>query len=124
MKILLLIICALTLLSCKSTNETDQKVEPTTEQVEAYNVRFIVSFISIGSGIDNKAKSSFVDLLKSKDLEFNSVNWGREGEFDYCLKLDELDSANQVSFIEEVKQLLSGSELVRYKENATCRQDK
>ena len=124
MRILLLIICTLAVLSCKSTKETDQKVEPATQQVEANNVRFIVSFISIGSGTDQKAKSKLADLLKSLEIEFNTVSWGREGETDYCLKLDDLDSANQVSFIEEVKGLLENSELVRYKENATCREDK
>lgn len=124
MRIILLIICTLTLISCKSTNETDQKVEPTTEQVEANNVRFIVSFISKGSSIDYEAKTSFIGYVESNNIDFDAVSWGREGEIDYCLNLDELEPDKQTSIIEDIKQLLSSSDLVRYKEKSKCREMK
>lgn len=89
--------------------------------------RFSVSFISIGSGIDHKAKNRFVEFIS----QFNSNNkaviepevvaWGREGETDYCFKLSEVNAAQQIKFIEETKELLKSSKDVRYNENCKCR---
>lgn len=92
--------------------------------------RFSVSFISIGSGIDHKAKKQFTEFI----TQFNSNNkviiepevvaWGREGETDYCFKLNEVKAAQQIKFIEETKELLKSSKNVRYNENCTCRKKK
>jgi len=92
--------------------------------------RFNVSFISIGSGTDGKAKQQFNEFI----TQFNNNNkvtitpeiasWGREGETDYCLKLSDLNSELQNKFIAETKELLKSSKLIRYKENSTCKQNK
>jgi hypothetical protein len=92
--------------------------------------RFNVSFISIGSGIDSKAKQQFNEFI----TQFNNknkltiipeiVSWGREGETDYCLKLAELSSELQNKFITDTKKLLKTSKLIRYKENSTCKQNR
>ena len=89
--------------------------------------RFNVSFISIGSGTDSKAKQQFNDFI----TQFNNnnkvtitpeiVNWGREGETDYCLKLNGLNSELQNKFIADAKELLKNSKLIRYKENSVCK---
>ena len=57
-------------------------------------------------------------------LSYETTNWGREGEVDYCFKLTELDKKKQKLFIIETKEILKTSSLVRYKENITCRQNK
>ncbi len=92
--------------------------------------RFNVSFISIGSGIDHKAKEQFVQFIQQFD-EKNNVkinkeitHWGREGETDYCLKLNELNKQQQEQFIKETKALLKNSTRVRYNENSICRYNK
>jgi hypothetical protein len=89
--------------------------------------RFSVSFISIGSGIDHKAKKQFVEFIsqfnsKNKaSIEPEIVSWGREGETDYCFKLSGLNAAQQTKFIQETKEQLNASKNVRYNENCTCR---
>jgi hypothetical protein len=89
--------------------------------------RFTVSFISIGSGTDKKAMQQFMDFIE----QFNNKNnvkittekaqWGREGETDYCLKLNEIDKNQQDKFIADVKEVLKTSTLVRYKEYDICK---
>jgi hypothetical protein len=89
--------------------------------------RFNVSFISIGSGTDSKAKQQFNDFI----TQFNNnnkvtitpeiVSWGREGETDYCLKLNDLNIELQNKFIADTKELLKNSKLIRYKENTVCK---
>ena len=89
--------------------------------------RFIVSFISKGGGTDRNARQQFVqfaeDYGKKKGIKIKAetINWGREGETDYCLKLSELNKREQKKFIDETKALLKTSELVRYNENEKCR---
>ena len=56
-------------------------------------------------------------------LNYETTNWGREGEVDYCLKLAELDKKKQELFITEIKEILKNSALVRFKENTLCRQN-
>ena len=85
--------------------------------------RFQVSFISIGSGIDNSAKQQLTDLITT----FNSTNqvnivpqiiqWGREGEKDFLFKLEGIDSDNQEKFIAECAALFKENSLVKLYEN-------
>jgi hypothetical protein len=49
------------------------------------------------------------------------INWGREGETDFCLKLKELSKDQQEQFIKESKTLLENRKLVRIYENEKCR---
>ncbi len=89
--------------------------------------RFTISFISIGAGIDYKAKAKFdafvLDFGKrnSGKLKHETVGWGREGETDYCFALTELNARQQGAFVQESKALLKDNELVQMAENAVCR---
>jgi hypothetical protein len=91
--------------------------------------RLSVSFISIGEGIDYKAKEKYDAFIKEfarrnkvKEPQHETVNWGREGETDYCFTLRELpDAGMQAAFVKESKALVSGNELVLFKENTKCR---
>ncbi len=89
--------------------------------------RFTVSFISIGSGVDKKAKQDFnrfVDQFNSKNgvaIKSQLISWGREGESDYCFRLSELDKPLQEKFIIETKEILKASSRIRYFENEVCK---
>ena len=88
--------------------------------------RFIISFISIGEGTDQKAKEMMDRNLKNwkdktgKELEVESVIWGREGEVDYCFQLKELNEKQQVEFVQEMKKTFEGKDLVQITENEPC----
>ncbi len=126
--------------SCSKKQASVNKSDPTpvalektavvdsTSAVDRY--RFIVSFISIGAGTDFKAHQSYQNYISiyNKDrkdaLIVEKTSWGREGEVDYCHKLNELSSEEQSKFISDIKVLLKESTLVRYKENASCRKSR
>ncbi|MEO8087326.1 MAG: hypothetical protein ABI763_10925 [Bacteroidota bacterium] len=90
-------------------------------------MRFIVSFYSIGSGIDRGQPDNlkaFVDVFSkknSKSIEFNEVHWGREGETDYCFTLNGLSDIQVIDFIEGAKGALKAAEHVHFNENQACR---
>lgn len=124
----------LALLACNSTKKTTESKSQ--NQVSQNTIlpdsiyRFTVSFISIGSGTDKKARqqfSQFIEQFNEKsNVKINAeiTNWGREGETDYCLKLAGLNKQQQDKFIADTKELLKESSLVRYYENSVCKYKK
>ena len=102
--------------------ELNQSVQTETSATEDTSYRFIVSFISIGSGIDKKAKNQYEQFLKDFELKHNVTilydkkYWGREGEVNFCFMLKELNKEDQEKFIHESKKLLANSTRVRFKE--------
>lgn len=89
--------------------------------VEACNM-FVVSFISIGAGIDRDTAHEFNDFLKTKypDLSYETNPAGYEGEFDYCFDLSNLSQEQQAVFRAESTQILQKSKLVQISEPKTC----
>jgi hypothetical protein len=89
--------------------------------------RITVSFISKGGGIDYKALASwdkFVAGFEVKNkvtLAHETVNWGREGEVDYCYKLAELKEPKLSEFVNQCKAQVKDNALILLKENANCR---
>lgn len=85
--------------------------------------RFMVSFISIGEGTDRQAKQILDSYLnewrtnRGKEIHFEQVPWGREGEVDYCFPLVELDANQQKQFVNEMKAKFDGHNLVQFAEN-------
>ena len=84
--------------------------------------RLIVSFYSAGEGVDIANKDAFEKFLNSqaKKVVFETIVWGREASTDYCLKLSELTSAEQMDFVKKAKETVSKSKLVHVDENAKC----
>lgn len=127
-KVLSITICLLLAIACNSAKKATENNNAKSIILPDSIYRFNVSFISIGSGTDSKAKQLFNEFI----TQFNNnnrviitpeiVSWGREGETDYCLKLAELNNDLQNKFIADTKEMLKTSKLIRYKENSTCRQ--
>jgi hypothetical protein len=111
--------------SMSKNAEIKQTVKTEDNSTKNPNYRFIVSFFSIGSGIDKKSKNQYQEFIKEYELKngisivYEIVNWGKEGEINFCFKLNELNKEGQEIFILESKKILSNSPRVRFKENAT-----
>jgi len=89
-------------------------------QGEVYRVT--VSFASRGTGINSEQRQNFlkyIDAHKKKPV-YKTVFWGREGETDYCFKLDGWSAAEQAEFIRDVKGIVAGNNLIVLEENAPC----
>lgn len=105
-----------------ATNPLPVAAQPVPAEKDTTLFRFVVSFYSKGEGIDYKSKDEFEKFLNSypKKITFEPTAWGREGEVDYCLKLNELSAIEQTDFVRKAKELLSKSALVHVDENAKC----
>lgn len=92
-----------------------------TNKPEDKKYRLVVSFYSIGEGIDLSAHEKFETLLKnhSPKIKYEAVRWGREGEVDYCMNLAELSAEQQKDFVESVKRVVTRH--INVLENAPCR---
>lgn len=134
MKHLLLFIAFSGLFACSSSKksiENSSKETVTNSESFAdsiYSLR--ISFISIGSGTDIKTKQEYEQFLKQFE-ESNNVtilvdkaSWGKEGEIDFCIKLTGLSDDLRKQFIQETKDKLKNSKLVRIYENTTCKYKK
>ena len=90
-------------------------------------VRLVVSFWSEGAGTDAAAEEAFKDLIAggrrehSAALLLRRVDWGKEGETDYCLSLDELSTDKQRALIRAVRARISRKKRVTISENSKCR---
>ncbi len=83
---------------------------------------YVVSFISIGAGIDDDTAQEFEEFLRTKypDLSYEANPAGYEGERDYCFDLSDLSEEQQVTFREESTQILQKSKLVQISEPENC----
>jgi hypothetical protein len=54
----------------------------------------------------------------------DKATWGKEGEIDYCIKLNNLSTELQEQFIRSTKDKTKDSKLVRLYENTECKYKK
>jgi len=121
-------VISLACISCKSKKEASKTIEnPATiaSNVAATSIsyRLIVSFISKGAGPDSEKIKSFLAYVNGhpKKPSYLTIAWGREGEVDYCFTLSELSSKKDlVTFIEDIKKLGAGSDMLIISENTEC----
>lgn len=85
--------------------------------------RVTISFISRGEGIDNKTLESTEAWIKNqpKSPAFVKTRWGREGEINLCLKLNELSTREQEIFVRDLRTQLTDKQLVLIAEYAECK---
>jgi hypothetical protein len=126
MRFFIIPMVAVFLMACKNTeNATNENPTVTTTSSDSDSIcRFQVSFISIGSGPDRQAKKTFNTFI----TDFNQlnklsnthivVNWGREGEQDYCFSFLGINPEVQEKFISESKLLFANNALVKCFVNA------
>lgn len=125
--ILLASFVSLACISCNAKKEaakiaevpqvTETKQTPDTSMT----YRLIVSFISKGAGPDITKRTAFLSFIEShpKKPAYLPVLWGREGESDYLFRLSELKSKAEItSFIDNVKKIAEGSDMLQISENA------
>lgn len=94
-------------------------------QIHAQTIRqkseneLVVSFISIGSGIDYKATeqlSIFTKDFQHKhhvQLDVALKNWGREGETDYTYTLKKLSKKQRTLFVDKIEALFANNNRVK-----------
>ena len=76
-----------------------------------------ISFISKGAGIDNDLR----DAIEKNITDFNSQNnlnlsydkkgWGREGEVDYFINIENLSTQQKKSFTSLIKETIGSSDM-------------
>ena len=88
--------------------------------------RVVVSFYSKGAGTDAAAINNFLDFVANFEnhnqvkISPEKTPWGREGEVDYCMDLENMDSDMQAGFVVQMREILSQSQLVHISEYAPC----
>jgi len=115
--------------ACKSkqaTANTTDNSRTITNSVDAdapKTYRLIVSFISIGTGVDAVAYANLEKFIQGhpKKPSFEKKRWGREGEEDFMFTLKEFKAADQAKFISDLKATIGKSDRVQYKENEKSR---
>ena len=101
---------------------TNQNEGNLTNKGESNMYDLVLSFYSIGAGIDRETKESYDKFLEGYKDKVNAeqTRWGREGEVDYCLKLSALSEGEKKDFVAKSRTLLEKSKLVHIKENSPC----
>ena len=83
------------------------------------DTKLVISFISIGTGIDYKATeqlSSYVQDFQEKyqvQLDPTIKNWGREGETDYTYDLKKLTKKQCKAFVEKIEEMYTENNRVK-----------
>lgn len=110
---------------------TPSAPSPTSDEVEAqkqaYN-NLVISFYSIGEGINAKAADTIESFMGeyskkiNKAIPYSKISWGREGEVDFCISLKELQGEERKIFVNETRRLARQFELIHFFENHPCRE--
>lgn len=110
-----------------STEAAHEEVMMTDQDKQSDNIyRLIVSFISIGEGTDRNGKAKLDAVLESwkqktgKLITYEPISWGREGETDFCFKINELSAQEQELFAADMKKAFDGNQLIQITENQPC----
>lgn len=135
--ICIMMLPVLLIVSCASKKNVNNKAAVQTQTEKIMNdttaitindtLPLIVQFYSIGTGINANSKtaldnyiSEYEKLLK-KSISYQVVHWGREGEYDACFRLANLDEEQRHTFISELKKLYDENSRVHILENQNCR---
>lgn len=112
-------------ISTNASNSMSNSTSSSGDQGEV-NYSMVVSFFSIGSGIDRPVALAFNELVRTYQENYGTqftaekVGWGREGEVDYCIQLDKMKKADAEEFKKKASEILKKSEHVHTSENAPC----
>ena len=120
--------------SISIAGSVDESVEPDAAGVTKLTntnttpvMAFIVSFYSIGAGIDRGQPEKLIAYVEAygnkinTKVEYVETHWGREGETDYCFPLAGLSESAISDFKNGAKEALKSAEHVHFLENQACR---
>lgn len=108
--------------SAEQGSMTVSETEPT-----APTYRYLVSFFSEASGIDNEGFTAFEKWVAEygknlgQEITYDRILWGREGETDLCFPLKTLDESQQKAFVDAANLQLKNVKRVNISENEACR---
>jgi hypothetical protein len=111
--------------STNSSNSVSNSTTSSGNQGEV-NYSMVVSFFSIGSGIDRPVANAFNELVRTYQEKYGNqftaekAGWGREGEVDFCIQLDKMKKIDAEEFKKKAAEILKKSEHVHSSENAPC----
>jgi hypothetical protein len=107
--------------------EESKKVKDDDKAFEDLPKRLLVSFYSIGGGIDLKNAQLFDNFMvaykssNGKSITYERVPWGREGELDYCIVFDGMSTSDIDEFIVSAKAKISDCKMVHFKLDEECK---
>jgi hypothetical protein len=119
-----LLLMSLALLGCKAKQPTSTHVTDKAESSTSLTKTLTIEFYSKGGGINHTAFSSLKALLGKQiegvscEFENKLVNYGREGERQYCMTFHDAKCYSAV--LNLVNHKMEGKENVRIVENGTC----
>lgn len=117
-KIALILLASCFTLFVNSQTKTKTKTHSGTKEVTV-KYRVVVSFVSIGSGIDGNRFDAITNFVNkhAKKPAYDIIQKGREGERDYCFHLKEMNKDEQKAFIDELRKMAQGSDIIHINEN-------
>ena len=137
MKLLdIVILSVLFFAACRSgkSNTPDSKLittlplmSDTTLITKSDTLPLIVQFYSIGEGINSESKVVMDVFITQQEKKLNTTigyqtfAWGREGEFDCCFRLSNLNMKQRKDFTAELNKQFNEKSLVHVSENQICR---
>jgi len=140
MKISLIFFTLFFCMACKNNSPVNSVNDPLKEnpsedslaaapilKKDSGSYRLVIMFYSIGSGIETPLMKAFEDSIAvyservKKNIDYKKTPWGREGETDFCLMLNELTPAEQVDFVSSTREQLKNAKWVNILENSPCR---
>lgn len=108
------------------SNKVKENPSETSPKVEKAST-LLVSFYSIGGGIDVKNAQSFDNFISAyktesgKSIAYDRVPWGREGELDYCVSFSDLNAQETKQFIDASEKKIQDCKMVHFKINGECK---
>ena len=105
----------------------ETKGDPAPQKSAAGNYKLVVMFYSIGEGVESEFVLAFEDSISAfsarigKNIDYERTPWGREGEIDFCLQLNELSEVEKSLFISQTKSQLKKAKWVNVYENYPCK---
>jgi hypothetical protein len=124
LKFLLLSVFSFVLLSCKQEESIYKNSE---SKAPLSNLK--VSFISIGSGIDNSGVQQLEQLISQFEqkqqvkLVTAVLNWGKEGERDYCIDCSSLSVEKKSELKQSISELFLSRKTIRITSDVPCNQN-
>ena len=90
-----------------------------------HQYRLVVKFASECCGTDKASAEQLSNVISaiekklSVKLAIEHVRWGKEGEYNQCFMLQEMNNKMKAAFVAAVKSSIS-SKLVKIEENSAC----